>query len=255
MSKKTNEIIRRIQIKEEKLERKLTTKEKRKIEKSVIREYRRKNIIKGIFSTLGIITIGAGAHALLTDGSEHQQDNKTELEMEIENQEEVTNTFKEELKVDIDAITQEQNEENEVDYDKIMAEILDEYNEKYDIELTEEDISYIKSNPQFLGITDDGTYIQDYKQNTPVQEYIDDGIKDIYVMINNNDNTIISSLGKVDGKITNIDTKVVMDGQRNEYFESDKKIDLTEDKNQEEIEQIYETIENEYEKELEEERE
>lgn len=255
MSKKTNEIRKRIQIAEEKAGRELTKQERQKIEKKVIRKYKRENLIRSAFLAVGI-TIGAGGHALLTDGSNLSKDtnNKQTTEMQIDNNEkDNNNSFKEDLKVDINTIASEEkkeNENNQIDYDKSMSEILEEYNEKYDTELSKDDISYIKSNPQFLGLTNDGTYIQDYKENTPVDEYTTDGIKDIYVMINNNDNTIITSLGKVDGEITNIDTKVIMDNEKNEYFESDKKIDLTENKSQEQIEKIYDTLENQYEKEI-----
>lgn len=255
MSKKTNEIRKRIQIAEQRKGRELTEKERQKIERKVILKYRRENFIRGAFLAVGI-AIGAGGHALLTDGSNTSKDtnNKQSTEMQIDNQEKNNNSFKEDLKYNTNTIIPEENENNEIDYDKIISEILEEYNEKYNTELSSEDISYIKSNPQFLGISDDGTYIQDYKQDTPTEEYIYDDIKDIYVMINNRDNTIITSLGKVEGEIKNIDTKVVMDSERNEYFESDKKIDLTENKKQEQIEQIYDSLKNEYEKEIEEER-
>lgn len=257
MSKKTNEIRKRIQIAEEKKGRKLTEKERQRIEKKVILKYRRENFIRGAFLAVGI-TIGAGGHALLTDGNNANKDenNKQATEMQIDNQEKNNNnnSFKEDLKYNTNTITPEENENNAIDYDKIISEVLDEYNEKYNTKLSVEDISYIKSNPQFLGISDDGTYIQDYKQNTPTEEYVYDNIKDIYVMIDNKDKTIITSLGEVDGKIENIDTKVVMDSKRNEYFESDKKIDLTENKDEEQIKQTYDAIQNEYEKEIEEER-
>lgn len=258
MSKKTNEIRKRIQFKEEKLGRSLTKQERQKIEKSVIRKYRRENFIRGAFLAIGI-TIGAGGHALLTAGNNpEKENNKTQTEMQMDTQDETTNPFKDGLKVEIGSNTTEKEEtekNNQIDYEKIMSEIIEEYNEKYDTKLSEEDISFIKSNPQYLGVTEDGTYIQDYKQKTPVKEHIRDGVEDIYVIINNKDNTIISSLGKVDRKITNIDTKVVMAYGRKEYFESDKKIDLTKDKNEEEVKQIYEAIQNEYEKDLEEEKE
>lgn len=259
MSKETNEMIKRIKqrikIKEEKLERKLTPEEKQKIKKIVIKEYKRenrvKNIKKGIFLALGIIGIGTGAKNLLTDGSEHQIDNNsTEIEMEINKQDEEIKDFKESLQVNVNEIKQEQQD---INYDQIINEIIEEYNEKYNMELTENDISYIKSKPQFLGINN-GTYIQDYKQNTQVEEYIKDNIKEVYVMVNNQNDSIISSLGIVDKQITNIDTKVVMDQNKKEYFESSNKIDFTKDKNEEEIKQIYNAIENQYEKEIEEQR-
>ena len=104
------------------------------------------------------------------------------------------------------------------------------------------DIAYIQSNPQFLAIDDNGTYIQDYKQSQDYSQYITSGIKNVYVFINKNDNTIISSIGKVSNDIQNVDTKIVMGTEKKEYVESDKKIDITEGKNKEEKEEIYEAM-------------
>lgn len=250
MSKKTNEIRKRIKTAEEKKGGKLTKKEIQKIERKVILKYRRKNFIRGAFLALSI-TIGAGGHALLTSGDKIQDNSsKQKTEIQLDNENETNNVFKNELKVDVNTISQE----GKVNYEETLKQIIEEYNEKYSTDLSSEDINYIKSNPQFLGISDNGTYIQNYKQNTPVEKYISDGINDIYIMINNKNNTIITSLGEVDGKIQNIDTKVVMDSNRNEYFESDKKIDLTDNKKQEQIEEIYDTLRNEYKKEVEQER-
>ena len=79
-----------------------------------------------------------------------------------------------------------------------LEEIAKEYNEEYDTNLTASDISYIKSNPQYLTIDEDGTYVQDYRQSGENNEYIYDNIKDVYVFINKKDDTIISSIGKVE---------------------------------------------------------
>ena len=250
MSKKTNEIRKRIKTAEEKKGGELTKKEIQKIERKVILKYRRENFIRGAFLALGI-TIGAVGYALLTSGDKIQDNSsKQKTEIQLDNESETNNVFKNELKVDVNTISQEEK----VNYEETLKQIIEEYNEKYSTDLSSEDINYIKSNPQFLGISDNGTYIQNYKQNTPVEKYISDGINDIYIMINNKNNTIITSLGEVDGKIQNIDTKVVMDNNRKEYFESDKKIDLTENKTQEQIEEIYDTLRNEYKKEVEQER-
>lgn len=254
MGKKTNEIRKRIENAEKRKGRELTEREKQKIERKVILKYRKENAIRGLFLTLGL-TIGAGGHALLTNGNDKSKDSnnqptaETQIDNEVNNND---NSFKTSLTVDTTTaiIPTTETEDKEIDYDKIISEVLDEYNEKYDTELSPEDIAYMQSKPQFLGISN-GTYIQDYKQKTPVDEYLDDYIGDIYIMINKNDDKIIASLGKVKGKIENVDTKVAMNGERKEYFESDKKIDLTENKNEEEIKQIYDALEKELEKDVE----
>lgn len=230
MSSKTKEIRKRIQIAEEKKGRELTKTEKQKIEKKVIKKYRRENLIRGAFLAIGI-TIGAGGYALLTEGNNKPQENPQQTETTIDNTEKKQSTEKD-FKENIKAIT----------YSQITEEIAKEYNEKYNTSLSASDISYIQSNPQFLAIDDNGTYIQDYKQSQDYSQYITSGIKNVYVFINKNDNTIISSIGKVSNDIQNVDTKIVMGTEKKEYVESDKKIDITEGKNKEEKEEIYEAM-------------
>lgn len=230
MSSKTKEIRKRIQIAEEKKGRELTKTEKQKIEKKVIKKYIRENLIRGAFLAIGI-TIGAGGYALLTEGNNKPQENPQQTETTIDNTEKKQSTEKD-FKENIKAIT----------YSQITEEIAKEYNEKYNTSLSASDISYIQSNPQFLAIDDNGTYIQDYKQSQDYSQYITSGIKNVYVFINKNDNTIISSIGKVSNDIQNVDTKIVMGTEKKEYVESDKKIDITEGKNKEEKEEIYEAM-------------
>ena len=230
MSSKTKEIRKRIQIAEEKKGRELTKTEKQKIEKKVIKKYRRESLIRGAFLAIGI-TIGAGAHALLTEGNNKPQENPQQTETTIDNTEKKQSTEKD-FKENIKAIT----------YSQITEEIAKEYNEKYNTNLSASDIAYIQSKPQFLAIDDNGTYIQDYKQSQDYSQYITSGIKNVYVFINKNDNTIISSIGKVSNDIQNVDTKIVMGTEKKEYVESDKKIDITEGKNKEEKEEIYEAM-------------
>lgn len=100
----------------------------------------------------------------------------------------------------------------------------------------------IKSNPQYLTIDEDGTYVQDYRQSGENNEYIYDNIKDVYVFINKKDDTIISSIGKVENEVKNIDTNIVMLSGKQEYVESDKKIDITKGKDKEQLEEMYKAM-------------
>ena len=128
-------------------------------------------------------------------------------------------------------------------YNQILEDIANEYNEKYGTKLSPTDITYIKSNPQFLAIDNKGEYIQDYKETQKYDSYIQNKIKNIYVFVNKKDNTIISSIGKVKDEVQNIDTKIVMDSQRKEYISNSEKIDITQGKTNEEIDEIYNAME------------
>ncbi len=234
MSKKTNEIRRKIKEKEEKYKRKLTYKEVKRIEKDVLRKYNMRKKVAGIFLALGITTVGGvTAGHLLASGSNDVPENAKKTEATIENSENMdtskkTNDFKENLQT--------------LTYSQITEEIAKEYNEEYDTNLTASDISYIKSNPQYLTIDEDGTYVQDYRQSGENNEYIYDNIKDVYVFINKKDDTIISSIGKVENEVKNIDTNIVMLSGKQEYVESDKKIDITKGKYKEQLEEMYKAM-------------
>ena len=169
----------------------------------------------------------------MASGSNDVPENAKKTDATIENSEKTdtskkTNDFKENLQT--------------LTYSQITEEIAKEYNEEYDTNLTASDISYIKSNPQYLTIDEDGTYVQDYRQSGENNEYIYDNIKDVYVFINKKDDTIISSIGKVENEVKNIDTNIVMLSGKQEYVESDKKIDITKGKDKERLEEMYKAM-------------
>lgn len=104
----------------------------------------------------------------MASGSNDVPENAKKTDATIENSEKTdtskkTNDFKENLQT--------------LTYSQITEEIAKEYNEEYDTNLTASDISYIKSNPQYLTIDEDGTYVQDYRQSGENNEYIYDNIK------------------------------------------------------------------------------
>lgn len=184
----------------------------------------------------------------MTTGNAKNESNRQATEKQIDNKDNEINTFKDEMKVNLNE-TQQENKTEQIEYDKKIMEILDEYNSKWETELTLEDITYFRNrNVEFLFVDSNGKYIYDYKQETPAEECIEKGIGDIYSVINKNSNEIIASVGRINGEIENIDSKVVMDYDRKEYFQSDKKIDLTENKKEEEKEEIYETLQKQCEK-------
>lgn len=239
MRTKKDEIKKRIEEKEKKYKRELTTKEIERIENSVDRKYAVRKKIGIILAALGITAAVGGKAYYLSEGKNNEAENKKEIESTLEDSEATktdintqSNSFRENLQTET--------------YSQITEEIAKEYNKKYNTKLSAADIAYIQSNPQFLAIDGKGTYVQDYKESEDYSGYINSGIKDVYVFINKNDDTIISSIGKVENEIQNIDTKIVMAGkERKEYVEADKKIDITKGKNEQEKEEIYKAMEEE----------
>ena len=136
MGRTTDEIRKKIQIKEEKLDRKLTKEERHKITKNVKRKVARENLVRGVFMAIGI-SIGAGGHALLTAGSnENTNKNQVESEMNLEDQNDRLE-FVNSLKVDTVPI----NIENQLTEEQIRENVEKEINE---LETPEEILNYVK---------------------------------------------------------------------------------------------------------------
>lgn len=249
VSKNVRKKIKEEIIRIENIKGELTPQQRRRIEKNVIRKEQRKNRLRGILVALGITTVGVGGYLASQNQKAEEVGKRPEITEEQKDDKE--NNFKNQIKVEETDLNKENIEENNIDYEQIISEIIEEYNNEYDEDLKEEDLSYMKSNPQFLGIDKDGNYIQDYKEKAAVEKYITKDIDNIYVVINNKDNTVITSLGKVEKDIRNIDTKIIKGYGGKEYLESKNKIDLTKNKNKDDIKNIYDAMKNEYEKNVE----
>lgn len=167
MGKTTNEIRKRIQIKEERLNRELTKKEINQITKSVKRKVARENFIRGAFLSIGVL-LGAGGQKLLPEGENKQQ---TETQIDLENPDQ-RKEFLESLSVKIDQtvlrevlqeeqirenveeeITQLQTKDAVLDYIKDIY--INEYNEQNGTNYTKDQLSFSK--------TRDGAALHDEK--------------------------------------------------------------------------------------------
>lgn len=165
MGRTTKEIRKRIQIKEEKLERPLTQDEIDRIVKSVTRRVRRENTIRAIWLSIGLsigVGAGVGGHALLTSGDEQKQPNRQESESEIDiDKKDDKITFKDGLVVSVDQLNEMNKQEDqlrksieaEIDGLETSQEVLDyikniyaeEYNNKNEEDITKEHIKFNKS--------------------------------------------------------------------------------------------------------------
>lgn len=203
-----------------------------------------------LLAALGV-TVGGGA--LLLGDKEYNQNegnDRPEVSTDIDEQNTKVKQFSDEIKIDIPEKTIFEGTKKVIteSADRVLLQIALKYNERYETDLTPDDLSLIESKPQFLGVIGDDTYVQDYKSSSPVDYHISDSWKDktsidkIYIVINNRTNEIIASIGRVNYKVTNIDTKIVMNDKRKEYLEAEDKIDITEGKTDEEKEQIYNAL-------------
>lgn len=203
-----------------------------------------------LLAALGV-TVGGGA--LLLGDKEYNQNegnNRLEVSTDIDKQIPKVKQFSNEIKVNIPKEIGYEDTKQIIteSADRVLLQIALKYNERYGTDLTPDDLSLIESKPQFLGVIGDNTYVQDYKSTSPVDYHISDNWKDktsidkIYIIINSRTNEIIASIGRVNYKVTNIDTKIVMNDKRKEYLEAEDKIDITEGKTDEEKEQIYNSL-------------
>lgn len=141
MGRTTNEIRKRIQIKEEKLNRELTKKEINQITKSVKRKVARENFIRGAFLSIGLL-LGAGGQKLLPEGENKQQ---TETQIDIENPDQ-RKEFLESLSVKIDPT--------------VLREVLQEEEMRENVE---EEISQLQTKDAVLDYIKD-IYINEYNE-------------------------------------------------------------------------------------------
>jgi len=275
----SEEIRRRIKAKEKREGRPLSKQERRKIEKNVIRKHRKENIIRALFLSLGIVAGATTTKAL--DRGRTISSNQPKQEQTIEQDSTMTNqAIEQDSTIANQAIEQDSsianqaieqyntqtkgktyddfkdslhvNSNDTINYNQVEQEIINEFNQINNDNLTKDDVAYLLSKPQFIGIDENNQYIQDYKEETKVSQYKTSGIGNIYVAIDRRDNSVIYSVGKIDNKVANVDTKVVMkndsNGQRIEYFKSNKAINPTLNKDEKSINNIYETMEYEFDK-------
>lgn len=163
--------------------------------------------------------------------------------MEQKNTEDKRKNFYEKNKVEVTPSVE--SKKDEIGVEDILKE--------YDYNIEKEDIGYIKSRPQFMAIDLNNKYVADYKEKTKASDYITEQnrIDNMYSIINKKDNTIITTLGIIDEKYVNIDTKQVKVSSK-EYLQGKKVIDISKDKKgkdktQEELKKLYNNIQNEYE--------
>lgn len=275
----SEEIRRRIKAKEKREGRPISKQERRKIEKNVIRKHRKENIIRALFLSLGIVAGATTTKAL--DRGRTINSNQPKQEQTIEQDSTMANqTIEQDSTIANQAIEQDStmtnqtteqyntqtkertyddfkdslhvNSNDTINYNQVEQEIINEFNQINNDNLTKDDVAYLLSKPQFIGIDENNQYIQDYKEETKVSQYKTSGIGNIYVAIDRRDNSVIYSVGKIDNKVANVDTKVVMkndsNGQRIEYFKSNKAINPTLNKDEKSINNIYETMEYEFDK-------
>lgn len=241
-----------IREKEEEEGRKLNRKEKDKIVKRNGLKVSGK--IAGI-ALMGALAIGGAAKGVktLTAGNQTriETENKKAQNTESQNKEEniIKTDKKQESKSEQTPEEKRKSfmkENSAVTYNNVIENMVKQYNEQYDTNLSANDITYIKSHPQFLAMDNNGNYIQDYRQSEQYQNYLTDLNKnnvDIYTFINKKDDKIVASVGKIYNKIENVDTKVVMNAQGKEYTESDKKLNIIDGKDREETQKIFDALE------------
>ena len=245
MGRKTEEIRKRIERAEEKRGRQLTKKEIRTITKKVQQKYRRQNFIRAALLALGIGTAGIAGKKLLDSGKQQPQ-------IETTNKKQVSKEFIESLAVDLD--NQIIQNESKFEENHVIQEFLERYNSTYNTNITEKELSYLKSSPDYLGIDENGEYVFDYTENTPVESYIeksiDNHIGSIYAVVTGG--KIITSLGEVNYDVSNINTKRIKTKDGIEYLQSENTLNWLEGKDKQEKEQILNEVENKYQQRLQE---
>ncbi len=230
---------RDIEKKEEKLGRKFTKEEKKEFRQKDIKKLRRKYAVIGILAAIGI---GSTVTAIkLLDAPKENNITKIEQSQNKSKGEQFRQSVQHEVEPFV--IKENQNEKN------ITEQITQRYNDTYNEDLSEEDIGYIQSKPQFFKIDESDNYVFDYRENVEAKDYKDNDYNrdTLYIIINKKDNEIISAIGEIDNKIVNVQAKQVMIEDK-EYLEGKETINLTVDesgnqKTQKEKDEIFKNVE------------
>ena len=245
-------------------DKKLTPKEKRLLIRSGI-----KNLIRILLVSAGIAltAIGISEVKQLDSGEKSKDDNKKiesttgkeisedetkDIENEtgykiVEDNTETRGKFVNVLKVDVQPETLPEPE-----FDTLVQDIVNEYNEIYNETLNNEDVGFYENRTQVLSIDDNGNYYIDTENLNNIDKKIynnkENKIENTYMVIDRRNNTVISSLGKVNNEYVNIEAKNLETFNGTEYRESEKNIDLTKLKDKEELSKTYTALKKEVEK-------
>ena len=245
-------------------DKKLTPKEKRLLIRSGI-----KNLIRILLVSAGIAltAIGISEVKQLDSGEKSKDDNKKiesttgkeisedetkDIENEtgykiVEDNTETRGKFVNVLKVDVQPETLPEPE-----FDTLVQDIVNEYNEIYNETLNNEDVGFYENRTQVLSIDDNGNYYIDTENLNNIDKKIynnkENKIENTYMVIDRRNNTVISSLGKVNNEYVNIEAKNLETFNRTEYRESENNIDLTKLKDKEELSKTYTALKKEVEK-------
>ena len=245
-------------------DKKLTPKEKRLLIRSGI-----KNLIRILLVSAGIAltAIGISEVKQLDSGEKSKDDNKKiesttgkeisedetkDIENEtgykiVEDNTETRGKFVNGLKVDVQPETLPEPE-----FDTLVQDIVNEYNEIYNETLNNEDVGFYENRTQVLSIDDNGNYYIDTENLNNIDKKIynnkENKIENTYMVIDRRNNTVISSLGKVNNEYVNIEAKNLETFNGTEYRESENNIDLTKLKDKEELSKTYTALKKEVEK-------
>ena len=134
----------------------------------------------------------------------------------------------------------------------MVQDIVNEYNEIYNETLNNEDVGFYENRTQVLSIDDNGNYYIDTENLNNIDKKIynnkENKIENTYMVIDRRNNTVISSLGKVNNEYVNIEAKNLETFNGTEYRESENNIDLTKLKDKEELSKTYTALKKEVEK-------
>ena len=258
------EVLKIIKEKLKDKDKKLTPKEKRLLIRSGI-----KNLIRILLVSAGIAltAIGISEVKQLDSGEKSKDDNKKiesttgkeisedetkDIENEtgykiVEDNTETRGKFVNVLKVDVQPETLPEPE-----FDTLVQDIVNEYNEIYNETLNNEDVGFYENRTQVLSIDDNGNYYIDTENLNNIDKKIynnkENKIENTYMVIDRRNNTVISSLGKVNNEYVNIEAKNLETFNGTEYRESENNIDLTKLKDKEELSKTYTALKKEVEK-------
>ena len=147
--------------------------------------------------------------------------------------------------IETEAETETETVENEETYDYIKG-ILQEYNEKNpEIEITMEDVGIVKRNTTQYVFEEDGIYKENYKYTNGNPWIEETKTRDLYTLLDKQNQKIISSIGDINYELTYIEAQEIRDPNNIPYYgDASEMVSIEQD----ELEEVKEECQHLFEK-------
>ena len=174
--------------------------------------------IKMTLAALGLAAVVGGGAKALSSGESHKEQPKVAIEQVEENGEEA---FKESLKFEEKETDSKEpdlspEEKAAMEADAVINAIVNAYNEKYDTQVSSENVKVLQTNPIYVSRGKDGSYVLDEWRYWDVAE-LDVGSGTVYTLIDGKTNEILYSAIRSGHETFDCNTHIIKSWKNEEF--------------------------------------